>query len=108
MRAGGISGQILGSLAALLGINIPGLLFILMIFPAWEQMKQRRGVQRALEGINSVSVGFAIAAFFIMSTQVIDQWQSILIMGITFLLLLWNKFAPSFLIIAGLVVGLLI
>ena len=107
MRAGGFSGQILGSFAALLGINIPGLLFILMIFPAWEQMKQRRGVQRALEGINSVSVGFAIAAFFIMSTQVIDQWQSIAIMAITFALLMWNKLAPSLLIIAGLMVGLL-
>lgn len=107
MRAGGISGQILGSLAALLGINIPGLLFILMIFPAWEQLKQRRAVQRALEGINSVSVGFAIAAFFIMTTQVVDQWQSIVIMAITFALLMWNKFAPSLLIVAGLIVGLL-
>ncbi len=107
MRAGGISGQILGSIAALLGINIPGLLFILMIFPAWEQLKVRKSVQRALNGINSVSVGFAIAAFFIMSTQVVDQWQSIAIMIVTFLLLMWNKFAPSFLILAGLLIGLL-
>lgn len=107
MRAGGISGQILGSIAAVLGINIPGLLFILMIFPAWEQLKVRKSVQRALNGINSVSVGFAIAAFFIMSTQVVDQWQSIAIMIVTFLLLMWNKFAPSFLILAGLLIGLL-
>lgn len=106
MRAGGISGQILGSIAAVLGINIPGLLFILMIFPAWEHLKVRKSVQRALNGINSVSVGFAIAAFFIMSTQVVDQWQSIAIMIVTFLLLMWNKFAPSFLILAGLLIGL--
>jgi chromate transporter len=108
MRAGGIGGQTLGAFAALLGINIPGLLFILMIFPTWEQLKQRRLIQRALEGINAVSVGFAIAAFMIMSTQVINQWQSIVIMSITFVLLLWNKFAPSLLIVAGLVIGLLI
>lgn len=106
MRAGGVSGQILGSIAAVLGINIPGLLFILMIFPAWEQLKVRKSVQRALKGINSVSVGFAIAAFFIMSTQVIDHWQSIAIMIVTFLLLMWEKFAPSFLILAGLLIGL--
>ncbi len=108
MRAGGIGGQTLGAFAALLGINIPGLLFILMIFPTWEQLKQRRLIQRALEGINAVSVGFAIAAFIIMSTQVINQWQSIVIMSITFVLLLWNKFAPSLLIVAGLVIGLLL
>ncbi len=108
MRDGGVSGQILGALAAVLGINIPGLLFILMIFPAWEQLKVRKSVQRALNGINSVSVGFAIAAFFIMSTQVIDQWQSIAIMIVTFLLLMWNKFAPSLLILVGLGIGLLL
>lgn len=108
MREGGISGQILGSLAALLGINIPGLLFILMIFPAWEQLKERKVVKRALEGINSVSVGFAIAAFYIMTSQVINQWQSIVILLITFALLMWNKIVPSLIIVAGLVIGLLL
>lgn len=107
MRAGGITGQILGSFAGVMGINIPGLLFILMIFPAWEKVKEHKLLKRALEGINSVSVGFAIAAFFIMSSQIIHQWQSILIMLVTFLLLLWNKIAPTYIILMGLSIGLL-
>src|SRR5574343_618124 len=50
MRGSGIIGQSLGAFAAVLGINIPGLLFILMIFPAWEKLKVRKSVQRALVG----------------------------------------------------------
>lgn len=108
MRGTGILGQSLGSFAAVLGINIPGLLFILMIFPAWEKLKVRKSVQRALDGINSVSVGFACAALYIMSMQVIDQWISIFIVLTTFLLLLWDKIPSTYLIIIGLAIGLML
>ncbi len=108
MRGAGMLGQTLGAVAAVLGINIPGLLFILMIFPAWEKLKVRKSVQRALDGINSVSVGFACAALYIMSNQVIDQWISIAIVIATFLLLLWDKIPSTYLIVTGLLVGLLL
>lgn len=108
MRSGGIVGQSLGAFAAVMGINIPGLLFILMIFPAWEKLKVRKSIQRALDGINSVSVGFACAALYIMSVQVIDQWISIGIVILTFFLLFWDKIPPTYLIIAGLLIGLLL
>jgi chromate transporter len=106
MREGGIIGQTLGSFAAVMGINIPGLLFMLMIFPAWEKLKVRKSVQRALDGINSVSVGFACAALYIMSIQLIDQWISIAIVIATFLLLLWDRIPSTYLILVGLLVGL--
>ncbi len=108
MRETGIIGQSLGAFAAVLGINIPGFLFILMIFPAWEKLKVRKSVQRALDGINSVSVGFACAALYIMSLQVIDQWLSILIVFVTFLMLLWDKIPSTYLIIIGLAIGLML
>ncbi len=79
-----------------------------MIFPAWEKLKVRKSVQRALDGINSVSVGFACAALYIMSTQVIDQWVSIAIVVATFLLLLWDKIPSTYLILVGLLIGLLL
>ncbi len=108
MRETGIIGQSLGAFAAVLGINIPGFLFILMIFPAWEKLKVRKSVQRALDGINSVSVGFACAALYIMSLQVIDQWLSIFIVFVTFLMLLWDKIPSTYLIIIGLAIGLML
>lgn len=108
MKGSGVLGQALGAFAAVIGINVPGLLFILMIFPAWEQLKLRKSVQRALDGINSVSVGFACAAFIIMSGQVYTHWQSILIMCITFGLLIWDRIAPTYLILIGLTIGLIL
>ncbi len=108
MRAAGTSGQVLGSIAALIGINLPGLLFIIMIFPAWEQLKKKRFVQRALDGINSVAVGFALAAFFIMSAPIVNDRVSMSIIAFTFFLLNWNRIPSTFIIIAGLIIGLLI
>lgn len=107
MRAGGLVGQIFGGVAALIGINLPGLLFILMIFPAWEKIKQRKIVQRALDGINSVAVGFAMAAFFIMSGPIVNDRISMSIVAFTFFLLNWNKIPSYLIILAGIAAGLL-
>lgn len=106
MRAGGTVGQIFGGFAALIGINLPGLLFILIIFPAWEQIKKRKIVQRALDGINSVSVGFAMAAFFIMSAPIVNDRISMSIVAFTFFLLNWNKIPTYLIILTGIIAGL--
>lgn len=108
MRAGGAMGQMIGGFAALIGINLPGLLFILIIFPAWEQLKQRKFVQRALDGINSVSVGFALAAFFIMSGPIVNDRISMSIVAFTFFLLNWNKIPSYLIILSGIIAGILI
>lgn len=107
MRAGGAAGQIIGGFAALIGINLPGLLFILIIFPAWEQIKKRKIVQRALDGINSVSVGFAMAAFFIMSAPIVNDRISMSIVAFTFFLLNWNKIPTYLIILSGIIAGLI-
>jgi chromate transporter len=107
MRAGGTVGQIFGGFAALIGINLPGLLFILIIFPAWEQIKKRKIVQRALDGINSVSVGFAMAAFFIMSAPIVNDRISMSIVAFTFFLLNWNKIPTYLIILSGIIAGLI-
>ncbi len=108
VRNAGIGGQILGSLAALIGINLPGLLFILTIFPVWQHLKQRNTIQRALIGINSVSVGFAIAAFFLMAIPIGFEWISILVIVATFCLLKFTKIPPAAIILVGLLIGFII
>lgn len=106
LREQGTIAQALGGLAATLGINIPGFLFILMIFPTWEKLKQRKIVQRALLGIFSVSVGFAIASFFIMSSAITLNWQSGVIILATFLLLNFTRISATLLILAGVLLGM--
>lgn len=105
VKNGGLVGQLLGSTAAVLGINIPGVLFILTIFPVWENLKKRRLIRSGLDGINAVSVGFAIAAFYIMAESMWTNWVSVLIMAVTFLLLNLTKIPPAVIIIAGLLAG---
>lgn len=46
MKGEGVLGQLTGSLAALMGINFPGLLFILTIFPFWESVKKKNVRQK--------------------------------------------------------------
>lgn len=105
MRGEGIGGQLLGSFAAVMGINGPGLLFILTIFPVWENLKKRRMIQRAMIGINSVSVGFVIAAFLIMFQPIGFNLLGIAAMLITFFLLTFTRIAPSLIIAAAFVIG---
>lgn len=107
VKGAGIAGQLLGSLAALIGINLPGLLFILTIFPFWGKLKTKKSIQSALVGINSVSVGFAIAAFFIMLQTINGNATQLLIVLLTFAMLKFTKIQPAFIICIGLLVATL-
>ncbi len=105
MRGEGLFGQLLGSTAALIGINLPGVLFIFTIFPIWESLKKGRFIQRALIGINSVSVGFVIAACYIMIKPIGYDWMALTTIAITFLLLKFTKIPAPVLILLALVLG---
>ena len=107
VKGAGIGAQLIGSLAALIGINLPGLLFILTIFPFWDKLKSKKSIQSALIGINSVSVGFAIAAFFIMLQTINGNAIQLLIVAFTFVLLKFTKTPPSFIILLGLITAAL-
>lgn len=108
MRNGGVIGQLLGSTAALMGINLPGLLFILTLFPLWENLKQKLFIKRILVGINSVSVGFVVAAFFLMIKPVGFDLLTLSTILITFLLLVFTRVSPLIIIGLGLFIGYLL
>jgi chromate transporter len=66
----GAGGQILGGFLAVLGINLPGLIFVLFIVPFWDDLKKITRIKHSLSGINAVSVGFIIAAFILLAKPV--------------------------------------
>ncbi|MXV50534.1 chromate efflux transporter [Pedobacter sp. HMF7647] len=104
----GLSGQILGSVVAMLGINLPGLILVLFIVPFWNDLKRITHIKNSLSGINAVAVGFYFAAFlFLLKTPAINLLTVSLIAG-TFLILYFTKIRTPFLIIAGILLGLLI
>lgn len=104
----GIWGQMLGSLVAVIGINLPGLILILFIVPFWNELKKISRIKNSLSGINAVSVGFLIAAVVFLMEPVGINILSVSIVIITFLLLTFTKIQTPFLILAGVLMGLLL
>ena len=101
-----ISGQIFGSAIAILGINLPGLILILFLVPFWEDLKKVTRIRRSLSGINAVGVGFMATAFILLSIPECQNWLSPMIIAGTFLILRFTKIKTPYLILAGVVCGL--
>lgn len=101
----GISGQILGGVVAVLGINLPGLILVLFIVPFWEDLKKVARIKYSLAGINAVSVGFIIAAFILLVKPVGLDLTAIAVLISTFLILNLTKISPPFIVLAGILLG---
>lgn len=103
-----VYGQIMGSIIAVLGINLPGLILILFIVPFWNDLKKITRIKNSLSGINAVSVGFMCAAFLLLLQPVGINYLSIGLIIMTFLLLVFTRIKTPLLILAGVLLGLFI
>ncbi|TAE42573.1 MAG: chromate transporter, partial [Sphingobacteriales bacterium] len=104
----GISGQIMGSIIAVLGINLPGFILILFIVPFWDDLKKITRIKKSLTGINAVAVGFMISAFLLLLQPVPISWLNTgLIIG-TFLILNFTKIKTPYIILGGILLGITI
>ncbi|WP_295769380.1 chromate efflux transporter [uncultured Mucilaginibacter sp.] len=104
----GIAGEVIGSIVAVIGINLPGLILILFIVPFWEDLKKITRIKNSLSGINAVAVGFMATALILLVAPFGTDWMSYLIMICTFCLLYFTKIKTPVVILAGVVLGLLI
>lgn len=103
----GVLGQILGSIIAVIGINLPGLILILFIVPFWNDLKKITRIKNSLSGINAVAVGFMATAFILMVRPFYDDWLAYVIMAAAFLLLKFTKIKTPIVILIGVVLGLI-
>ena len=101
-----IYGQIMGSIIAVLGINLPGLILILFIVPFWNDLKKITRIKNSLSGINAVSVGFMGAAFLLLIHPVGINYLSVGLIVSTFLLLAFTKIRTPLIILATVLLGL--
>lgn len=102
-----ISGQIFGSIIAVMGINLPGLILILFIVPFWNDLRKITSIKKSLSGINAVSVGFMIAAFILLMIPVGFDLLSLGIIAATFIILTYTKIKTPYLILAGALFGII-
>ena len=106
-KGGGIFGQVIGSIVAVIGINCPGLILILFIVPFWEDLKKITRIKNSLSGINAVAVGFMATALILLTRPFGLNWMAYLIMAATFLILKFTKIKTPIVIIIGIVLGLI-
>ncbi len=108
----GLSGVILGGIIGAVGIFLPGTILIFFLIPIWEKLKQNRVVKASLEGINAASAGVvtatALTLFWpIMNMSKIEATTNITIITGTVAILIFTKIPPPYLILVGLICGLL-
>ncbi|AYA38960.1 chromate efflux transporter [Hymenobacter oligotrophus] len=121
MREYGIGGQLVGALVAAAGIFMPGTLLIFFLIRFWDQLKQYRVVKASLEGINAVSAGLVVAATFLLYHPlpygVVWHWPgrygvdlplNPVLVGATFLVLLWDRIPSYVLVLGALLAGALL
>lgn len=110
MKHGGynIVGQAMGGLLAVIGINLPGLILILFIVPFWNDLKKISRIKHSLAGINAVSVGFIVAAFFFLIKPIELSFLPIGLIIATFLFLNYTKISAPVIIAAGVAISYLL
>jgi len=107
MREAGIFGEIIGGVLAALGIFLPGTLLIFFIIKFWDNLKKYRLVRASLEGINAASSGMVVAAAILLFQPLPDSIATYVITFGTFCLLVFTKIPTPFIILTGLLAGLL-
>ncbi len=121
---GGPAGQVLGALVGVAGIFLPGTFLAFFILRFWDRLRQYRVVKASLEGINAVSAGLVCAATLLLYHPLPDRLLALpwhwhvgpisgvplnpLLVGTTFLLLLWDRVPAVALIGAALAAGALV
>ena len=108
MREYGIAGEVLGSLLATAGIFLPGTFFIFFVYRFWGQLKRYRIVRASLEGISAASAGMVIAAAFLLFQPLEASFANMFMIISTFLLLMYTRIPPPFIILAGLAAGFIL
>ena len=108
MREWGIGGEIAGALLAAAGIFLPGTFLIFFVARFWEELKKYRVIKASLEGITAVSSGMVIAAtFYLIEPIEVNIINYTLMFGTAFLMF-FSKIPTPFIILSGLVIGLIV
>ncbi|PJJ84833.1 chromate efflux transporter [Mucilaginibacter auburnensis] len=104
----GVPGQVLGSVIAVIGINLPGFILITFIVPFWDDLKKITRIKNSMSGINAVAVGFMATALILLLKPFNGNWMAYGLMVATFLLMYFTKIKTPIVILIGVVLGLVL
>ena len=104
----GVFGQILGAMAASLGVFLPGTFLIFFVIRIWDSLKKYRIIRASLEGVNAASSGMVAAAAILMFQPLDVDLINVGMLVLTFCLLQFSKIPAPFIILAGLAMGFIL
>ncbi len=104
----GIPGQVLGSVIAVIGINLPGFILITFIVPFWNDLKKITRIKNSMSGINAVAVGFMATALILLLKPFNGNWMAYSLMVAAFLLMHFTRIKTPVVILIGVVLGLVL
>jgi len=108
MRDTGVMGMITGGFMSAAGIFLPGTFLIFFVIRFWENLKRYRIVRASLEGITAASSGMVVAAAIILFQPLELNVMNPLLIITTFILLQFTKIKAPFIIITGILLGIII
>lgn len=108
LREMGAGGMITGGLISAAGIFLPGTFLIFFVIRFWDNLKRYRIIRASLEGITAASSGMVIAAAIILFMPLENNVINPLLIISTFSLLQFTKIKAPFIIIAGILLGVII
>ena len=108
MRDYGTGGEVIGALMSALGIFLPGTFLIFFVIRFWDSLKKYRAVRASLEGITAASSGLVVASAVILFQPLENTLLNFSVTIATFALLTFTKIPSPFIILGGLVLGLII
>jgi chromate transporter len=106
---GAAAGGITGAVVATAGIFLPAFLLMVGALPFWGELRQNKGAQGALQGVNAAVVGILLAALYdpLWKTAVTGPAEFSLA-ALLFLLLVFWKLPPWVIVLAGMGGGMLL
>ena len=108
MRDYGTGGEVIGALMSALGIFLPGTFLIFFVIRFWDSLKKYRAVRASLEGITAARSGLVVASAVILFQPLENTLLNFSVTIATFALLTFTKIPSPFIILGGLVLGLII
>jgi chromate transporter len=113
MKSYGLPGLIAGGIIGALGIFLPGTILIFFLIRIWDKLKQNRVIKASLEGINAASAGVVTATGLVLFWPIMDlpfdvALTNVLIIIATVAVLIWTKIPPPYIILAGLLAGVVL
>jgi chromate transporter len=106
--------QIVGCILGAIGIFLPSALLVLFFFPVWHNLKKYAIIYRSLEGINAAVVGIMAGSTIFLMQDIVQAnisagalVQNVMAVIFTYILLVFTKIKPPFIVLACLLLGFL-